>query len=229
MKHQKPNCLADLERAINKLDFYRLFKCLCVKYELDLLTVFDLNNWPEETAIESLMVVVNKDDSNLVDLDVISISEDNLIFHNMRNEMLHDIWDSPTISEQAKFCGDLSKSVGISVPLHTPNGRHFGIWLVMQKTIADKSDFDQLVYSCKLVFQNFFNEIILPDSMPVISPRELEVIRWSSEGKTSVEIAIILGLSEHTINSYTTKILQKLQVVNRAQMVAKAIRMGLIK
>ena len=66
-------------------------------------------------------------------------------------------------------------------------------------------------------------------TLPIISPRELEVIRWSAEGKTSIEIAVILGLSEHTINSYTTKILQKLQVVNRAQMVGKAIRMGLIQ
>lgn len=229
MKHQKPDCLVDLERAINKLDFYRLFKCLCVKYELDLLAVFDLNHWPEETSIESLMVVVNKDDSNLVDLDVISVEEDNLVFQNMRNEMLQEIWNSESVSEQINFCGDLSSSVGISVPLHTPNGRHFGFWLVLSKSVADKLNIDELIFSCKLVFQNFFTEIILPDSMPVISPRELEVIRWSSEGKTSVEIAIILGLSEHTINSYTTKILQKLQVVNRAQMVAKAIRMGLIK
>lgn len=229
MKYQKPDCLVDLERAINKLDFYRLFKCLCVNFDLDLLALFDMNNWPEETAIESLMVVVNREDSNLVDLDVVSIENDNLIFQNMRDEMLHKVWNNQNVIEHVKFCGDMSSTTGISIPLHTPNGRHFGFWLAVPKSVTDKIDHDQLVYSCKLVFQNFFNEIILPDSMPIISPRELEVIRWSSEGKTSVEIAIILGLSEHTINSYTTKILQKLQVVNRAQMVATAIRMGLIK
>lgn len=229
MKHQKPDCLVELERAINKLDFYRLFKCLCVNFDLDLLALFDMNNWPEETAIESIMVVVNREGSNLVDLDVISIEENNAVFKNMRDDMLHKNWSNSTVREHIHFCGDVSTSVGISVPLHTPNGRHFAFWLVVPQSVADKIDQDQLVYSCKLVFQSFFNKIILPDSMPVISPRELEVIRWSSEGKTSVEIAIILGLSEHTINSYTTKILQKLQVVNRAQMVATAIRMGLIK
>lgn len=229
MKHHKPDCLVDLERAINKLDFYRLFKSLCVNFDLDLLAVFDMNNWPEEAAVESLMVVVNSDDSTLVDLDVVSIPEQNVIFQNMRNKMLHELWDNSKVKEHIDFCGDLSASIGISIPLHTPNGRHFGFWLVLPNSVAEKLDIDQLIYSCKLVFQSFFSEIILPDSMPVISPRELEVIRWSSEGKTSVEIAIILGLSEHTINSYTTKILQKLQVVNRAQMVATAIRMGLIK
>lgn len=229
MKHQKPDCLVDLERAINKLDFYRLFKCLCVKYDLDLLALFDMNNWPEEASVESLMVVVNREDSNLVDLDVVSIAEKNVIFQNLRDEMLHQVWENSAVCEHISFCGDLSKSEGVSIPLHTPNGRHFGFWLTLPKSVSNTIDHDQMVYDCKLVFQSFFNQIILPDSMPIISPRELEVIRWSSEGKTSVEIAIILGLSEHTINSYTTKILQKLQVVNRAQMVATAIRMGLIK
>jgi LuxR family transcriptional regulator, quorum-sensing system regulator SdiA len=35
-------------------------------------------------------------------------------------------------------------------------------------------------------------------------------------------------LSEHTVNSYIAAVLRKLHVVNRAQMVASAIRSGLI-
>ena len=51
----------------------------------------------------------------------------------------------------------------------------------------------------------------------------------TAAGKTSVEIAEILTLSEHTINHYLNRATKKLDAVNRTQAVAKALRLGLIK
>lgn len=62
----------------------------------------------------------------------------------------------------------------------------------------------------------------------VLSARELEVVRWTAQGKTSVEIGRILSLSDHTVNAYLTNAIKKLDCVNRTQLVAKAIRLKLI-
>ena len=62
-----------------------------------------------------------------------------------------------------------------------------------------------------------------------LSSRELEVIRWTAEGKTSHEIGTILDLSDHTINAYLANAIRKLECVNRTQLVARAIRMKLIE
>ena len=61
-----------------------------------------------------------------------------------------------------------------------------------------------------------------------LSSREKEVLDWLKEGKTSWEISAILKISERTVNFHVTNILRKLQVVNRAQAVAVAIRSGLV-
>lgn len=61
-----------------------------------------------------------------------------------------------------------------------------------------------------------------------LSPRELECLRWTAEGKTYSEIAIILDLSEHTVRSYLKLARLKLESVSLAQAAAKASRMGLI-
>ncbi|MGE7368027.1 response regulator transcription factor [Neorhizobium sp. NPDC001467] len=63
---------------------------------------------------------------------------------------------------------------------------------------------------------------------PPLTARELEVVRWTSQGKTSNEIGNILSLSDHTINAYLTNAIRKLDCVNRTQLVAKAIRLKLI-
>ncbi|THF53748.1 DNA-binding CsgD family transcriptional regulator [Agrobacterium vitis] len=62
-----------------------------------------------------------------------------------------------------------------------------------------------------------------------LSARELEVLRWTAQGKTSVEIGSILTLSDHTINAYMNTAMKKLDCVNRTQLVAKAIRLKLIQ
>ncbi|PZP50859.1 MAG: LuxR family transcriptional regulator [Agrobacterium fabrum] len=61
-----------------------------------------------------------------------------------------------------------------------------------------------------------------------LTKRELDVVRWTSQGKTSVEIAELLSISEHTVNAYMNNAIRKLDCVNRTQLVAKAIRLGLI-
>lgn len=67
-----------------------------------------------------------------------------------------------------------------------------------------------------------------PKSAGPLTTRELEVVRWTAQGKTSAEIGKILSLSDHTINAYMNNAIKKLDCVNRTQLVAKALRLRLI-
>ena len=88
----------------------------------------------------------------------------------------------------------------------------------------------QLAYIASHVF-NRLAEIREMDSRnsDMLTERELDCLNWTAAGKTSVEIAEILTLSEHTINHYLNRATKKLDAVNRTQAVAKALRLGLIK
>lgn len=61
-----------------------------------------------------------------------------------------------------------------------------------------------------------------------LSDRERECLIWVSEGKTTDEVAVILGVSGNTVNSYITHAIQKLAASNRAMAIATAIRSGII-
>jgi DNA-binding CsgD family transcriptional regulator len=63
---------------------------------------------------------------------------------------------------------------------------------------------------------------------PQLSPREIECLKWSAQGKANTEIAIILELSEHTVRGYLKDARMKLDCVTLAQAVAKATAFGLI-
>jgi LuxR family transcriptional regulator len=122
-------------------------------------------------------------------------------------------------------CGARS---AIVVPLHTAFGKRFGLILLRKGPRPSHQELALIAYEASVVFQRYFDVVLSLDSISGLGKRELQIVGWTSEGKTSSEIAIILGLSEHTVNSYIAAILRKLGVVNRAQMVASALRNGLI-
>jgi DNA-binding CsgD family transcriptional regulator len=63
---------------------------------------------------------------------------------------------------------------------------------------------------------------------PKLSERELECLEWVSFGKTSWETALILGVSERTINFHLLNAARKLNVYGRQAAVALALRQNLL-
>lgn len=55
-----------------------------------------------------------------------------------------------------------------------------------------------------------------------LSNREVEVLRYLSDGKKNNEVATILNLNEKTISTYKLRLLQKLNVTNLVDLVNKA-------
>jgi len=61
-----------------------------------------------------------------------------------------------------------------------------------------------------------------------LSDRERECLYWVAEGKTAGEVAMILGVTANTVNSYLSHAIRKVGASNRAMAIATAIRAGLI-
>jgi two-component system, NarL family, response regulator NreC len=61
-----------------------------------------------------------------------------------------------------------------------------------------------------------------------LAPRERQVLQLVAEGKTSKEIAVLLGLTVKTAESYRTRLMEKLDIHDTAGLVRYAIRQGLI-
>lgn len=61
-----------------------------------------------------------------------------------------------------------------------------------------------------------------------LAPRERQVLQLVAEGKTSKEIATLLGLTVKTAESYRAKLMEKLDLHETAALVRYAIRHGII-
>ena len=68
----------------------------------------------------------------------------------------------------------------------------------------------------------------LADSYDLLSDREKEVLQLLAEGKTNKEVATLLNLSTHTVETHRTHIMQKLSLHNTAEIVLYAVRKKII-
>ncbi|MCM2473259.1 LuxR family transcriptional regulator [Rhizobium sp. CG5] len=97
------------------------------------------------------------------------------------------------------------------------------------KERLEQSEISALYFGCMELLDTCFNNIRAQEGpRERLSARELECLKWSAAGKSSEEIAIILGISAHTVVSYLKSVMRKLDAVNRMQAVARACRYRLL-
>ena len=67
-----------------------------------------------------------------------------------------------------------------------------------------------------------------PETAPALRPRQTEVLGWVAAGKTSAEIAMILGLTRGAVEKHLRLCREALQAGTTAEAIARAARAGLI-
>lgn len=139
-----------------------------------------------------------------------------------------DVWD-----EQARF----GYRTGIALALHLPEGRHFLLGVDRDQSLpTDRSELTRIVADLQLFAvhaQEAALRIMLPaakeSGAPALTPREVETLRWTMDGKTAWEVGNILGISERTAVLHVNNAMHKLGCINKHQAVLKALRLGLIR
>lgn len=76
------------------------------------------------------------------------------------------------------------------------------------------------------------SDVVVPKQMPeAVAPltqREIAVLRWSAEGKTSEEVAEIMNLSSRTVNFHLNNAVVKLGANNKTAAAVRAAVLGLL-
>lgn len=67
-----------------------------------------------------------------------------------------------------------------------------------------------------------------PPAGAVLTPRQLECLRWVQAGKSAFDIGVILGISPRTVEAHVSEACSRLRVRTRMQAVLAAISLGLL-
>lgn len=147
----------------------------------------------------------------------------------------HELWD---------YLASSGLDAGTSVPVHLPGGAFAAIAFFHSESQHDgepngkecaspDGSSDRLFmvgqFFCRALAQRF---ALVPDASSSgqvsLSDREVECLYWTSVGKTTEEIALIIGRATQTVRFHLDSAARKLGAVNRASAVAQACSRGII-
>ncbi|WP_330832738.1 autoinducer binding domain-containing protein [Piscinibacter sp.] len=125
---------------------------------------------------------------------------------------------------------------GVVVAMHFGAGRHFFVGMDRDQSLPTcPADLSRMVADLQLFAvhaQDAAFRILRPESacseVPQLTARELDVLRWTIEGKTAWEVGRILAISEQTAARHINNAAQKLGCVNKLQAALRAIQLGLL-
>jgi len=172
--------------------------------------------------------------------DAVSYRRDPVMQHCKRASV-PIIWDQDTYT--SKGAGDIWERqaeygyrTGIAMALHMPEGRHFVLGVDRDQALPDDtSELQRIVADLQLFAvhaQDAALRLLLPveeqPEHPSLTPREVEALHWTMEGKTAWEVGAILGITERTAVLHVNNAMHKLGCNTKHLAVLKALRLGLI-
>lgn len=163
------------------------------------------------------------------------------VMQHLKRQSVPIIWDQSTYittdsidlwEHQSQY----GYATGIAMALHLPDGKHFILGVDRDQPLTSNvSELQRIVADLQLFAvhaQDAAMRLLLPEASrperPSLTPREIEALSWTMEGKTAWEVGQILGISERTAVLHVNNAMHKLGCVNKHQAVLKALRLGLI-
>jgi LuxR family transcriptional regulator, quorum-sensing system regulator BjaR1 len=126
---------------------------------------------------------------------------------------------------------------GFYLPIHQPDGSMYGVSMMVRRKFDNEPRMLAALQLLAIYYSVAAQRLgISPLTSPpstdqpkaILTPRQLECLKWSRAGKSSWETSVILGLSEHTINEHLAEARKRLGARTTNQAVIESIARGLM-
>jgi len=151
-----------------------------------------------------------------------------------------DVQSGECLSAGERACvdhlNDKNLHYGITIPLHMPNGSFAFVSAISESSTTYQEGSSPSTINALFALCHYFQNTSLrrwlwndgTASKAWLSAREKECLSLAAQGRTSDDIALMLGLSCETVRSHMKRAIVHLNASNRAHAIAKAIQLRLI-
>ncbi|MGY4493020.1 autoinducer binding domain-containing protein [Pseudomonas sp. TE3610] len=153
------------------------------------------------------------------------------------------LWTDELFEANPELWGDYQRHglrYGLTQAVHSGRGASCLLSLARSQDVISTQEFNDktgdvlwltnLVHSALVprIEAQVQQQIVDSVAQASLSSRELEVLKWTAMGLTSVDVGKVLKLSERTVNFHIARCIEKLGVCNKLSAVVKTVLSGLI-
>ena len=146
-----------------------------------------------------------------------------------------DLYKKKGLGHVAEIFTPFGFTAGFDIPMHAANGAILVLGFSRDSELPnDGAELVRLVAEAQLFSTFAFPALdrlhahAKQKDFPKLTPKELEVLKWTVAGKTAFEVGSILGSTERTANFHVQNICAKLGVFNKRSAIVRALELKLV-
>jgi LuxR family quorum sensing-dependent transcriptional regulator len=222
-------------------DAMQVLRKVCLSYGFRYFSVITLPTATsgDDRSIASMATISSWPPELIAGYDRLGLARNSPILDQLRKQITPLVFtvaevNSKRAGEEPQNANELFSrfdlTMGVYFPVHDTHSLRHAVSFMGDRDAPSTEELSTLsLFATMLIEQISMISVADHAAKSVLNDREVEILKWTAEGKTSPEIARITGLSEHTVNHYATIATKKLGCSNRTQAVVYAIRLGLFK
>jgi LuxR family transcriptional regulator, quorum-sensing system regulator BjaR1 len=232
----------DVIRDIRTIfDAMQVLRKVCLSYGFRYFSVITLpsSSSGDDSSIASMATISSWPPELIAGYDRLGLARNSPILDQLRKQITPLVFKVADVNNNRpgeepqnanELFGRFDLTMGVYFPVHDTHGLRHAVSFMGDRDPLSTEELSTLSLFATMLIEQI-SRISMADhaAKSVLNDREVEILKWTAEGKTSPEIARITGLSEHTVNHYATIATKKLGCSNRTQAVVYAIRLGLFK
>ncbi|MCB1387195.1 MAG: autoinducer binding domain-containing protein [Nitratireductor sp.] len=228
--------ISALSSASTGYDLFKIIKAITVSFGYEHFVAMRLPTLDDD-QIASLAIVTNWNPEFIRAFDSMKLLNHSPAIARLRESVLPVTWslekdfgkDSDASQEAVALYRAFGFYGGVYFSVSDKSGSRGAFGFDGNRPEPDEGEKIRLAYLASHAFEYLINnDRDAGTAKAVLTVRERDCIQWTAAGKTSSEVAAILSISENTVNHYLSTAALKLNTVNKAHTVARAIRLGLI-
>jgi DNA-binding CsgD family transcriptional regulator len=164
---------------------------------------------------------------------------DPIVHRGLVSTAVIDWVDQPDLNKkQIEFFAEAAEfgvgNQGLAIPIRGRFGESAIFSVAADMSCKDWADYKHEKLASLKLLADLYHHSLLLNVKPVanvsyvLSPRETECLKWSSEGKSQQDIADILSITPRTVRFFLEGARSKLNCLNTTHTVAEALLRGLI-
>ncbi|SOE12920.1 DNA-binding CsgD family transcriptional regulator [Hoeflea halophila] len=222
-------------------DAMQVLRKTCLSYGFLYFSVITLPiaQASEDNSIARMAMISSWPPELIAEYDRLGLARNSPVFDRLRKQITPVVFEIDAVNharpdQEQAMAAELFRRFGLTVgvyfPVHDNHGLRHAVSFTGDRAALSVDELSALsMFATMLIEQISIINSTDDAAKSVLNARETEILKWTAEGKTSPEIAMLTGLSEHTVNHYATIATKKLGCSNRTQAVVYAIRLGLFK
>lgn len=175
---------------------------------------------------------VSRYEAEFVDIDPIPKRALSAIHSFFWSDAVHFEGLSKDERRYLKELQDAQIGDGLAIPVFGPLGRsgYVGLGFGVDGEKPDSHAISMIQSACQLGHQQYCKMLFAQRAVAdgSLSPRETEILRWVSRGKSNAVIAEILEISGHTVDTHLRRTFSKLRVQDRVTAALRGAALGFL-